>query len=460
MTKDSLFRACAILALSFVMTGLIYAQDTKTTTTTVTKKEVVQNPDGTYTVIEYPVGKEVTVELTPFEIKGAKGFAKVMRAADGTTIAVDLAGLPVDAKNYYIYAVDPTGAVTLLGPTVITNGVSKATFTTPMDKFMLVLSPNEGLTEYVATTPYVFRSAVPTGYAVVPVTVTSSAETKPVAVTTKTEVVQNPDGTYTIIEYPVGKELTVELTPINLQGAKGWAKVTRAADGTTIAVDVTGLPADTKSYYVYTVDPTGAVTLLGPTMIETGTGKATFTTKMDKFMLVLSPNEALTAFDTTTPVVFRSAVPTGYAVVPVAVTSSGGAKQVAVTTPVTSTYDVPMLNVPAFTDKTGEVRINFTGELSGLKGKAYVQPKKGKATHVKMKFDDMNQVPKEKRFILWAVSPDGKYTKLGQVTNRGSKDDSEIMSDVNLTDFGLFITVEDTDVTIPTGTVYSVFQIP
>lgn len=312
MTKNSLFGFCAVLALSFMMTGLIYAQDTKTTTTVTTKKEVVQNADGTYTVIEYPVGKEVMVELTPFELKGARGNAKIIRAADGTTIALDLAGLPADAKSYYVYAIDPTGAVTLLGPTTIESGISKTTFTTPMDKFMIVLSPNEGLTTYTAETPYVFRSAVPTGYAVVPV----------------------------------------------------------------------------------------------------------------------------------------------------AVTSDGGAKQVATTTAVSSTYEVPMLNVPAFTDKTGEVRINFTGELSGLKGKAYVQPKTGKATHVKMKFDDMNQVPKDKRFILWAVSPDGKYTKLGQVTNKGNKDDSEIMSDVALTDFGLFITVEDTDVVTPTGKVYSVFHVP
>lgn len=312
MTKNSLLGFCAVLALSLMMTGLIYAQDTKTTTTVTTKKEVVQNPDGTYTVIEYPVGKEVTVELTPFEIKGAKGYAKIMRAADGTTVAVDLSGLPADAKSYYVYAVDPTGAVTLLGPATIESGISKTTFTTPMDKFMIVLSPNEGLTTYTAETPYIFRSAVPTGYAVVPL----------------------------------------------------------------------------------------------------------------------------------------------------AVTSDGGAKQVATTTPVSSTYDVPMLNVPAFTNKTGEVRINFTGELSGLKGKAYVEPKKGGATHVKMRFDDMNKVPKEKRFILWAVSPDGKYTKLGQVTNRGTREEAEIRSEVDLPDFGLFITVEDTDVPTPTGKVYSVFTIP
>jgi len=169
MTKKSLFRFCGVLSLSFVMSGLIYAQDTTmTTTTTTTKKEVVQNADGTYSVIEYPVGKEVTVELTPMNIKGAKGWAKVLRAADGTSVAVDLSGLPADAKSYYVYAIDPNGTATLLGPTMVESGAGKATFTTPMNQFMLVLSPNEGLTTIAGDTPVVFRSAVPTGYAVIP----------------------------------------------------------------------------------------------------------------------------------------------------------------------------------------------------------------------------------------------------------------------------------------------------
>jgi hypothetical protein len=284
--------------------------------------------------------------------------------------------------------------------------------------------------------------------------------TKTTTTITKKEVVQNPDGSYTVIEYPVGKEVTLDLTPMNLQGAKGWAKVMRMADGTTVALDLSGLPADAKSYYVYAVDPTGAVTLLGPTVIESGISKTTFTTPMNQFMLVLSPTEGLTTINAETPLVFRSAIPTGYAVVPRAITSDGGAKQVATTTPVSSTYEVPMLGVPGFADKTAEIRVAFGGELSGLKGKAYIEPKKSGAKQIKMRFDDMNKVPKEKRFVLWAVSPDGKYTKLGQVVNTGKREESEIRSETSLTDFGLFITVEDTDVNVPTGTIYSPFKMP
>jgi hypothetical protein len=281
---------------------------------------------------------------------------------------------------------------------------------------------------------------------------------------TKKEVVANPDGTYSVIEYPVGKEVTVELTPFNIQGAKGWAKVMRNADGTTVALDLSGLPADAKNYYVYGVDNFGKVTLLGPAVIENGISKTTFTTPMNQFMLVLSPNEGLTAFDTTTPVVFRSSIPQGFAVVPVGnrVEADGSSlkeNQSATSATVASAYNVPLLGVPAFDKGTTEISIAFTGELQGLKGKAYIDPRKDGATRVKMRFDDMKMAPKEKRFVLWASSPDGTYTKLGQVINTGERQESEIRSETALKDFGLFVTVEDTDVAQPTGKIYSTFRI-
>jgi len=293
------------------------------------------------------------------------------------------------------------------------------------------------------------------GYAVAQNTTTKTTTT---TTTTQKQVVQNADGSYTVIEYPVGKEVTVELTPSGIQGAKGWARVMRSDQGTTVALDLAGLPADAKSYYVYAVDPSGAVTLLGPAEISNGVSKTTFTTPMNQFMLVLSPNEALTALNADAPVVFRSAIPAGYAVVPTRVTSSGGGKSVAVTENVTSTYQVPMLGVGGF-KKSSEVRIHFTGELAGLKGKAYIEPTKGGATKVKMRFDEMNNVPKGKRFILWAASAEGKYTKLGQVINSGNREESEIRSETALTDFGLFVTVEDTDVEQPSSTIYAPFTI-
>jgi hypothetical protein len=252
----------------------------------------------------------------------------------------------------------------------------------------------------------------------------------------------------------------VTLTPNNLQGATGTARVMRTADGTKIWMDLSGITGDTKSFYAYAVDPLGTPTLLGPVMIQNGVAKAEFSTPMNQFMLVLSPNEGITSFSTDTPVVFRSAVPTGYAVVQQAVTSTGGGKAVATTTEVSSTYEVPMLNVPALNQgKDAEVRINFSGDLAGLKGKAYLTPTKDGVTKVKMRFDEMQKAPANARFVLWASSPDGKYTKLGQVINNGNREESEIRSETALKDFGLFVTVEDKDVTNPTSRVYSVFSV-
>lgn len=274
----------------------------------------------------------------------------------------------------------------------------------------------------------------------------------------KTEVIQHADGSYTVIEYPVGKEVTVNLTPVTtVTGSTGVARVVRAADGTKVWVDISGVPVTTTNMYAYAVDPAGVPTLLGPITVTNGIAKAEFSTPMNQFMLVVSPTEGLTAIDTTTPVFYRSALPTGYAVVPRRVSEN---RVVAVGPSVVSrepmAYDVPLLNVGTFGDNEREVKMKFTGELEGLEGKAYIKRSKG-ATKVKMEFDDMNKVPKDKRFTLWTYSPDGTYTKLGHVINSGRKDEAVIKSETALTDFGLFITAEDADVTVPTSRIYSVF---
>jgi len=274
---------------------------------------------------------------------------------------------------------------------------------------------------------------------------------------TKRDVVTNPDGSYTVIEYPVGKEVTVNLTPgSNLAGARGMARVMRSADGTTVHVDLNGVSGDTSSVYVYSVDPSGTLTLLGPVSIANGTGAADFSTTSNQFMLVVSPTENLSAIDTSTPVFFRSELPRGYAIVPRRVTGERNA--VARAANVGSAYDVPMLNVPSFNGKTTEVRIKFAGDLKGLDGKAYLTPQ-GSKTQIKMRFGDMRKIATNTRFVLWAASPDGTYTKLGQVINNGAKDEGEIRSETALRDFGLFVTVEDADVPNPTSRVYGTFNV-
>jgi len=277
--------------------------------------------------------------------------------------------------------------------------------------------------------------------------------------TTKTEVVQNADGTYSVIEYPVGKEVTVELTPNSMAGAKGMARVMRMADGTKVYVDLNGITGETKSFYAYAVDPSGMPTLLGPVMVENGLGKAEFTTPMNQFMLVLSPNEGLTTIDTATPVVFRSSVPQGYAVVANRPSSTVATdeKQVAASQPVASIYDVPLLGITRREKGETEIRIKFAGDLAGLKGKAYINNSKAGVTKIKMRFDDMKMAPKQKRYVLWAISPTKEFTRIGQVINTGKRQEAEIRGETALADFGLFVTVEEKDVQQPTGTIYAPF---
>lgn len=281
--------------------------------------------------------------------------------------------------------------------------------------------------------------------------------TQTTTTTTVRETRQNPDGTYTVIEYPVGKEVMVNLTPTTMiPGAKGTAKIIRSADGTAIALDLTGVTGDMKSYNVYTVDSTGAISSVGTVNIENGTGRANLTTPLNQFMLVLSPESNLTAYDTNTSVVLRSAVPQGQAIVPVSRTA-GTNKSVA-TTVTTPAYNAPLLGV-ARRSGDSEIRVKFTGELEGMKGKAYINPRSDGVTQIKMRFDEMDKVPKgDRRLVLWAVSPDNKYVKLGQVINSGQREEAEIRSETKLRDFGLFVTMEMADVDQPSGVIVTEFS--
>src|SRR5215213_9556386 len=107
------------IVLALATAGLALGQETQTTgttTTTVTGNTVTQttqNADGSWTVVEYPVGKEVLVNLTPSAtLPGATGTAKIMRMANGTMINMDLSGITGDVSNLNLYAVDPGGRLT------------------------------------------------------------------------------------------------------------------------------------------------------------------------------------------------------------------------------------------------------------------------------------------------------------------------------------------------------------
>lgn len=273
--------------------------------------------------------------------------------------------------------------------------------------------------------------------------------------TTVTKTVQHPDGTFTVIEYPVKKEVTVILNPVGMAGANGVATILRDDNGTRIKLNLTGVPKDSTGLNLYAVDPAGATTLLGPITVTDGVGTFTTTTTLDKFMLIASPDAGLTAYDPNTTVMFRSAVPEGFAVIPhtmhpigekVAATSTPGV------TPTTS-YSVPMLNIPGY--KKGDdtqLKVDLTGELTGSRVNFKIEPRHDGPTTVTARFHELKESPGGKVYVLWAVSSDNKYVKLGQVVNTGRRNEAEIKSETTLKDFGLFITLED-ELSMPRGTV-------
>ena len=271
--------------------------------------------------------------------------------------------------------------------------------------------------------------------------------------TTVTKTVQNPDGTYTIIEYPAKKEIKIQLTPVNMAGT-GVATILRDDDGTRIKLNLANVPADVTALTLYAVDDTGKVTALGPVAISNGTGTFAATTPLSKFMLVASPEPALTAYDPNTKVVFRSAVPEGFTVIPVRSSAEGEkvaavaapANPTAVVTPsgaVATTYTAPLLGIPGF--KKGDdtkIKVDFSGALTGARANVFLTPKKDGPTEINMRFHDLKEAPAGQKYIVWAVGADGSFQKIGEVVNTGGKNEAEIKSETTLPDFGLVVTME------------------
>ena len=280
---------------------------------------------------------------------------------------------------------------------------------------------------------------------------------------TKVQTVQNPDGTYTIVEYPVGKTTVVTLNPVGLNGATGTATILRDPNLTTIKLNLTSLPAEVTAMNVYAVDPAGVATLLGPIEVANGVGTFTTTTPLSKFMLVTSSEADLAAYTPNTHVYFRSAVPAGLAVIPLtnAVGEQIGAVAVPTTMPtevavapttdvvVPTDYTVPMLGIPTFKqgDET-KLKVNFSGAMEGSRANIFIEPRKhGNVTEVRMRFHDLKEAPKGQGYILWAISSNNQFQRLGEIINVKGRNEAEIKSETSFNDFGLLLTTEDLGLT-------------
>lgn len=283
--------------------------------------------------------------------------------------------------------------------------------------------------------------------------------------TTQQSIVQNADGTWTVVEYPADREVTVNLTPSSTVKVTTTpsARVLRTANGTVITVDPAGF-ANTTGMNLYAVDPLGHVTLLGP-INATGTTPLTFNTNLNRFMLVVSPEGNLSTYAPTANIAYRSAVPEGLSVIPIARSGEGpgapvGEKVAGTAVP---SYNVAMLNIPTLPKKKEtEVKVNPTNTANVSRMNFFITPNfnnKG-TTRVKAKFHDLTDVPNNAFLTLWAVGQDGKFFRIGSTPNKGTPNVATIDSDKNNTnvpfsDFGLFLTVEPTATAVsPTGTIF------
>jgi hypothetical protein len=162
-------------------------------------------------------------------------------------------------------------------------------------------------------------------------------------------------------------------------------------------------------------------------------------------MLVASPERTLSAYNEGTRVYFRSDVPPGLTVIPLA--ANTGEPIAAVVPP--GEYAVPMLGISTFRPgHESKLRIDFSGAMEGARADIFIKPRKhDNSTEVLMHFHNLKNAPKGTGYILWAVSPDNQYQRLGEIVNIRGRNEAQIQSETNFDDFGLLMTTEDLGLT-------------
>lgn len=266
---------------------------------------------------------------------------------------------------------------------------------------------------------------------------------------------------WTVVEYPEGREVVVELRPTALNpGAKGTARVTRGADETTIALEVSGLGADAGAQHLFAVGNDGRIVPLGAVTVSDGAGTLEAKTQLNSFMLVLSPDAEMTSLDSSARLALRSAVPEGFAVVPRAgggqeedTASNAGTGEDATVVSESPEYDVPLIGISSLRrGAETQLKANLSGDLAGGRTGVYVKPLKSGVTQVRVQLYDLKNTEAGTRYVLWAVAPDQSYTRLGQAGRPAKKNGVKIEAQTMLRDFGLFITAESEEASpVPRG---------
>lgn len=267
------------------------------------------------------------------------------------------------------------------------------------------------------------------------------------------------DDTWTVIEYPEGQEVVVELRSQSTPEAKGSARVLRNGNEVTIVIVVNGLGDEDGTQHVYLVDSMGNASLLGDLPLADGAGTLEAKTALSKFMLVLSPQDELTAIGTETKVALRSSIPNGFTTV--AKEKSDEAVDVASNTTETQMepssteipdYDVPLLNIESL--KRGSntmLKATFSSGFGGTRANIEIKPQKSGPTQIKMRFINLKEPPDGTQYLLWQMAPDNTYTLLGHLTKAAKKNETIISAETSMADFGLFITFENAEANVPAG---------
>lgn len=266
------------------------------------------------------------------------------------------------------------------------------------------------------------------------------------------------DDKWTVIEYPEGQEVVVELRASSTSDAKGSARVLRVGNEATVIVAVNGLSDEDSAQHVYLVDSMGNASLLGELTLEDGAGTLDARTALSKFMVVLSPEDGLTTIGPKTKVALRSAIPNGFTVIAkernedIAPIDSPREAQTESTMVENPNYDVHLLNVGSL--KRGSnttLRANLAAGFSDVKSNIEINPQKNGSTQIKMRFINLRQPPEGTQYVLWQVNADNSYTLLARLPHPDKKNETRINAETSVPDFGLFITFENAEANSPAG---------
>lgn len=273
----------------------------------------------------------------------------------------------------------------------------------------------------------------------------------------------NQDDTWTVIEYPEGQEVAVELKAGALMPeAKASARVMRTGSETTVNLDVSGATESEATHQVYIVDSLGNATVLGTLTITDGAGTLSAKTALSKFMIVVSPESDLIAIGPETKISLRSAVPEGFAVIPrEAKTETANVGPTTNVEPATSDvetpaqpspreYDVPLLDIASL-KRGGNMRVKLSSGFENGKASAVIKPQKNGPTQITIRLTKLKDAPEGTQYILWQVGSDRSYTPLGHLAPTARNGELFVNAETSESDFGLLITFENANATQPAG---------